>query len=413
MSLLGTVILFVVVAYGLKGVTPESAAEVNYAVAEKTGGECYDCHSQNTPGVTEEYARSKHATRGVSCQDCHEPHKDSTGVIEHEGFEVVAQPTPNNCADCHPSAVKEFEASNHSARSWYAVAGAEDFTEVQLAEHNLLDESGNPVNNGQPNVVALVEGKDATTLGCRKCHEIGKPNSDGSVGNCNKCHLGHRFSLETVRKPETCSQCHMGPDHPQREIYEESPHGVFYMQEGEEWNWDAASGTMTVQDTPAPTCATCHMTGFGGTPGTHNVSQRLKWNLTPDQSTLREDWQGKRINMETVCLNCHNPNFYDQHFDHADQTVELVDKKIREGKAILDAAQENGLLTPAPLDESMEFKYFEMWHHEGRRARFGAMMAGPDYVQWHGIYELEKDLVELEEMREELQDKASGQGGDI
>ncbi|WP_445475436.1 hypothetical protein ACT9XH_01435 [Methanococcoides methylutens] len=41
-----------------------------------------------------------------------------------------------------------------------------------------------------------------------------------------------------------------------------------------------------------------------------------------------------------------------------------------------------------------------MWHHEGRHARMGAFMLGPDFVQWHGFYELLKDKAELEEMSE-------------
>ncbi len=31
-----------------------------------------------------------------------------------------------------------------------------------------------------------------------------------------------------------------------------------------------------------------------------------------------------------------------------------------------------------------------MWHHEGRRARHGASMMGPDYTHWHGMYEVSK-----------------------
>ena len=32
--------------------------------------------------------------------------------------------------------------------------------------------------------------------------------------------------------------------------------------------------------------------------------------------------------------------------------------------------------------------YFELWHYWGRTAKFGVWMQGPDYTQWHGIYEL-------------------------
>ena len=38
----------------------------------------------------------------------------------------------------------------------------------------------------------------------------------------------------------------------------------------------------------------------------------------------------------------------------------------------------------------MEWIYYELWHHEGRRARMGTAMMGPDYTQWHGFYEVAK-----------------------
>jgi hypothetical protein len=39
-----------------------------------------------------------------------------------------------------------------------------------------------------------------------------------------------------------------------------------------------------------------------------------------------------------------------------------------------------------------------LWHHEGRRARQGALMGGPDYAHWHGFFELQQDLYKLEEI---------------
>ncbi|MTI81885.1 MAG: nitrate reductase [Firmicutes bacterium] len=406
---IGTVALFLVVLYGLSGVTPETATKVSYAAAAEVGGECYDCHSEATPGITEQYAHSKHVTRGVSCLDCHTAEVDNAAVIEHKGEEMVAQPTPQNCAQCHQAEVAQFDASNHSARSWYAVAGAEDFTQEQLEKYQLVDENGNPKNNGKPNVVATYEGKESIELGCKKCHEIGKVREDGSVGNCSKCHIGHEFSVEQVRKPETCGQCHMGPDHPQIEIYEESPHGVMYHDSGESWNWDAAPGTLTAKDMEAPTCATCHMSAFGGAPGTHNVGERLKWNLTPKISSQREDWQSKRANMVSVCASCHNENFTSEHFEKADKLVGIADENVKEGQDLMAELESEGLITSEPFDHPIDFTMFELWHHEGRRARFGGMMGGPDYVQWHGIYDQKKHLTEMEEMAEELRNKSAEQ----
>lgn len=38
----------------------------------------------------------------------------------------------------------------------------------------------------------------------------------------------------------------------------------------------------------------------------------------------------------------------------------------------------------------MQWVFWELWHHEGRRARHGASMLGPDYTHWHGMYEVSK-----------------------
>jgi len=57
------------------------------------------------------------------------------------------------------------------------------------------------------------------------------------------------------------------------------------------------------------------------------------------------------------------------------------------------------------MSTPVDFIYFELWHHEGRRARNGAVMGGPDYVNWHGVYEQKKALVELQSKAEELKAK--------
>ena len=54
------------------------------------------------------------------------------------------------------------------------------------------------------------------------------------------------------------------------------------------------------------------------------------------------------------------------------------------------------------LDEKLEVDMYELWHHEGRRARFGAAMMAPDYAWWHGFYELKKRCMIIEEEVEKL-----------
>jgi len=57
-------------------------------------------------------------------------------------------------------------------------------------------------------------------------------------------------------------------------------------------------------------------------------------------------------------------------------------------KAKLDELCAKGLLDKTKFfDEKLEVEYYELWHHEGRRARMGVMMRAPDYAWWHGFYE--------------------------
>ena len=77
----------------------------------------------------------------------------------------------------------------------------------------------------------------------------------------------------------------------------------------------------------------------------------------------------------------------------------------------MKALREEGLLTPDPFDEPLEFMYFDYWHYYGRTAKHGAFMGGADFVQWHGNYELLKLMKEMEAMAAELRRK-KGNAGD-
>ena len=63
----------------------------------------------------------------------------------------------------------------------------------------------------------------------------------------------------------------------------------------------------------------------------------------------------------------------------------------------MDALLENRPADQATqFDEEIEWTWFYLWHHEGRRARHGASMMAPDYAHWHGMYEVaERFYMEL------------------
>jgi len=225
---------------------------------------------------------------------------------------------------------------------------------------------------------------------------------DGSKGSCTSCHTRHRFSVMEARKPEACGQCHLGPDHPQIEIYMESKHGDIYTAMGDTYNWNAAPGTWTPGiDYRAPTCAVCHMSGSGSVLTSHDVTERLAWETQAPLTVRPENFKAfpakinheiERQKMKDVCLQCHGKSWTDDHFIRLDQVVEEYNEVyFKPADKMLAELYDKGLLDKAKFfDEDLEVEYYELWHHEGRRARFGAAMMAPDYTWWHGFYECKK-----------------------
>ena len=110
---------------------------------------------------------------------------------------------------------------------------------------------------------------------------IGRINPDGSEGSCAACHSRHEFSAAQARTPDTCGKCHMGPDHPQIEIYNESKHGIAYHANVDKMNLDNEKWVVGEDYSAAPTCATCHMSATKDQPVTHDVGMRISWNNRP------------------------------------------------------------------------------------------------------------------------------------
>lgn len=377
----------------------EASPDEPVNVLANSDDDCVQCHERNTPGIVEQYGHSTMAAAEVTCRDCHEVDADYPGAIEHEDTYVLNTPTTAMCETCHENEVAQFNQSRHALPAYVAYAGQEVLSEEHLAMYQAIPEGGYADDKVRArNSLHAIEGPAITKFACESCHDVGKPAEDDSVGQCQECHQRHEFSLEQARRPETCNACHIGPDHPQWEIYQESPHGIAYATDGHTWNWDAEPGTLTVLDFPAPTCATCHMSGFGPTATTHDVGDRLTWNLAAPISNRRPAWQDNMIRMQGVCSECHNTNFIETLYTDADKAVEQVNAWVIESDEIIQPLKDNGLLTDQPFDEPIDFVYFNLWHHWGRTAKFGTWMQGADYVQWHGAYEILHDRAELLEM---------------
>ena len=388
----------IVAAFMLQARRPR--VEVSRASADlvKATGKCADCHRHETSAVVHEFEMSRHAKLGVTCLDCHQPTKGQE-PYDHKGFTITRKLTSANCGACHQKEVDQYLRSRHAAPAWAAVSGSGDFTAEQIAFSEAIHK-GAVSRPAHP--LTSVEGKAAIGKGCQQCHDIGRPNQDGSIGSCTACHARHVASVELARLPETCGQCHMGPDHSQLEIYHESKHGVLFNAQRPFMNLEARPEKLTTADMPVPTCATCHMSGLEGEKFTHDVTERLSYFLFASVSDRRPKFEEGRRNMKAICLKCHTNPRIAKFYGEAEAVVRSTNSLVKEADEIIAGLRKDGLLTPEPFDEPIEYIHFDLWHYGGRTAKHGAYMGGADFVQWHGYYEIVSKMAELKKSAEEL-----------
>ncbi len=371
--------------FPLRDLRPAPAAP-GVARLSAESSHCIACHTENEfmMAQIEEWQQSSHAAYQVGCYECHQAQVQDADAMAHNGYVVSTLVTPLDCGRCHIRETAQFASSRHSQGG------------------DILDSLDNVLGE-------KVEGLAATVLGCQQCHGarvevddlgvpvsagwpntgIGRINPDGSRGACSTCHTRHLFSVAVAREPASCGNCHLGPDHPQKEIYEESKHGVAFVANRERMNLAVKPWVLGEDYTAAPTCASCHMSAVPGMPVNHDVGLRIAWSLRPEISQRQENWEVRRERMMRVCQQCHSPGFYSNFFEQFDDAVELYNTKFAmPAVEMMQRLREAGRLTALQFDEQIEWTFFYLWHHEGRRARHGAAMMGPDYVQWHGFAEV-------------------------
>jgi len=407
----------------VSAITAFAAADVKLLEVKRAitpeGQKCIDCHAEQQPGIVSDWRQSRHGHVGMSCIDCHGRAADSPMATQCEGIKgtetyMSVMVTPKTCAKCHPEETKQFNESGHFR------ARAQIIPKKGL--HALMYK-----HEGQ-DYPGLKESPDET--GCMQCHgsvvKLGKDNKplpgtwpvsgvgtiwpDGSQGSCTVCHTRHKFNISESRKPEACASCHLGPDHPNIEIFRNSKHGQMYAVEGDTWKFDSMPDAWEPGDYRSPTCAVCHMGGIGELKTTHNVSSRLKWNLWAKSSKLRNsndpmspitgDAEAGRAAMKSVCANCHSKTFYDGFFKQADKHVMLYNKAYYEpAKKMLDELKAKKLVrTDNPWKDPFLVAFYYLWHHDGRRMRQGAMMGAPDYAHWHGSFDGMQKLYKMEKI---------------
>jgi hypothetical protein len=380
-----------VAAFVINWYRPRAVTDQPSAALIRASGKCAECHLNQQFSVVHEYELSVHAQRHVNCLDCHQPAAGQKSQ-DHHGFVIAPHLTAANCRTCHERVYQQYLRSRHAAPSWAAVYGDKDFTPEQIAFSETFH-AGATKRPAHP--LTVVEGPAAAQGGCVSCHSVGRPNADGTVGTCTACHTRHTASVEVARLPRTCGQCHMGPDHSQIEIYEESKHGVLFEAQHRLLNLEAAPSKLTTRDMFVPTCATCHMSGLNGLASTHDTSERLSWNLAAEASDKRPAYAAAQAHMKDVCRNCHTTPLVDRVFTEAEQVLHATNDKVKAARSIVDGLRKDGLLPRKPFEQPIDFAYFDLWHYYGRTAKHGAFMGGADFVQWHGNYPILKATAEI------------------
>ena len=393
---LGTALIVAALIFNAK--RPLQETEQPKAEFVRATGKCATCHRKETSAVVHQFERSRHAKKGVNCLDCHAALEGQEQQL-HRGFTIAKHLTAKNCSQCHSTEYNQFIKSRHGAPAWAAVRGKQDFTAEQI---EFAETYHKGAVNRVANPLALKEGESATNVGCLACHDIGKPNPDGSIGTCTDCHARHSASIALAREPETCGQCHLGPDHSQIEIYHESKHGVLYNAQKREMNLSAPPKQLTTADMSVPTCVTCHLSGLDGLKVTHDTTERLSYWLFAAVSEKRPTYQRGQDAMKETCLKCHTQPHVEKYYREAESVVQDTNTRVAAGMAVMASLREEGLLTPEPFDEPIEFLAFDLWHYYGRTAKHGAFMGGADFVQWHGNYELLLKLTELKHLASQL-----------
>ncbi len=456
----------------------------------KASQQCINCHKIVTPGIVTQWEQSKHskitmaeamrkkpATRLVSaetvsqdirnivvgCAECHtqhpEKHKDT---FDHNGFKVHIAVTPKDCSSCHPLETQEFSqslkanayanlmknpvyhtlasttvssAKYHNGRVRLGKATDKDFMTSCLKCHGTIvkvkgyEEKDTPfgkmkfpVLEGWPN------------------HGVGRINPDGSKGSCSACHTRHTFSMEIARKPETCGECHKGPDVPAYKVYMTTKHGSIYKSVGNHWNYENPQWVVG-KDFSAPTCATCHVSQIVDKNGniiarrTHKLIDRLPYRLlgiyatphtkpaktftvknsmglplpyelngTPVKSAVidNKELNQRMENMKAVCLACHAQTLVNNHFKEMKWMIDYSNNQIAQTTNLLADVWEKNIEKGIPqgqnpFDGPIEKLWTQSWLFYGTAIRYGAAMGSADYTSFaNGKWQLGKTLKEME-----------------
>jgi len=343
--------------------------------------DCVECHKKETPAAVSQWQKSAHATK-LDCTSCHGT--DHEAIINGE-----AAVDAKVCGRCHEKAFHEHVASKHGMGLHAGWGCTRNLDTRDPRECAFCHEEGST----QPKTTVqcarfLTQTAEMRSLGCNRCHQV--------ENSCASCHTNHITDLAAVRAPESCATCHMGPDHPQWEMWQTSRHGVLAEALGEE---------------VGPTCQRCHMPN-----GSHNISFGITMSPAMTQAPTKQ-FELRRQEMIGVCVQCHSKSFSERELSSAD--VILVQSKalIMEAEAIVRDLADRDLLVPSVqnrplhplrgrelvLDGQMLYEdishierlFFKMKKYDLAKTVKGAFHQNPAYTHWYGNAELKMTLVDI------------------
>src|SRR5512137_1963383 len=236
--------------------------------------ECIPCHREKTPAAVRQWEASAHFKAGVGCEKCH-------GTDHDRMVKGEARVDMNACAPCHKKAFDTHRRSRHGMglhSGWGCTRNLPGRDQRECAFcHD--ENSAEPLSTVQC-ARFLKQSAEMGEVGCNYCHSV--------ESSCASCHTNHNTDLKIVRDPASCAKCHMGPDHPQWEMWQTSLHGTLNGSMGEK---------------TGPACQSCHMPG-----GTHDVSG----GITMSSGGIpypAEKAKPNREMMVKICSQCHAPGF--------------------------------------------------------------------------------------------------------
>ncbi len=351
--------------------------------------DCLNCHRQKTPGAVSQWQGSAHAGAEISCMDCHG--SDHNKIETGQAF-VDAK----TCGKCHQTALEQHEASRHGLGLHSGWGCTRNLPDRNPGECRFCHEEGStrPLSTVECSRF-LTQSSEMRELGCNRCHQV--------ENSCASCHTNHLTDLKIVQNPNVCAKCHMGPDHPQWEMWETSLHGTLYTTAGE---------------TIGPDCQRCHMPQ-----GTHNVSTGLT--MTPGGAPYSgADRKSQRSAMLKICTDCHAESFARRELERGDGIREQSAALVNEAETIVWDLADRGLLSPMPdnrpphplrgkvlvTDGQMLYEgtshierlLFKMKKYDFAKTVKGAYHQNPAYTHWYGNAELKMDLIDIKAEAERL-----------